>query len=98
MTDDERIEVTGLIEELIEMAVSDPNVNNEHAHCWLSKEQRPRVVEIGTRLNDIGGFSLMYAVHDIVRQEMERWGRVDNVGSLVRGLDMAWDDIGEWRG
>ena len=98
MTDEERAEVADLVTELIAMAVNDPNVNNERAHCWLSRQQRPRAIEIGKRLNALGGFMLMSMVHDVVRQEMERWGKVDNVGSLMRGLELAWDRIGAWLG
>lgn len=96
--DPRQAEAEALVVELVAMAVNDPNVNNEDAHCWLSSEQRPRSVEIGRRLDELGGFDLMLLVHDTVRQELERWGKVDNVPSLVRGLEMAWDDIGEWRG
>jgi hypothetical protein len=98
MTPREQLEVYALIIELTGMAKNDPNVNNEHAHCWLGKAQRPRTIEIGARLDEIGGFSLMYGVFEIVRQEIEKWGEVDNVGSLMRMLDMAWDGVGEWRG
>jgi hypothetical protein len=97
-------EVAKLIIELVRMAKEDPNVNNEDAHCWLSREQRPRSIEIGKRLYEIGeavgvgGFELMYFAHDQVRQQIDQWGRVDNVGSLVRGLEMAWDGIGPWAG
>lgn len=98
MTQEEYDEVADLVTELIAMAVNDPNVNNEHAHCWLGKEQRPRTIEIGERLNEIGGFDLMYTIHDLVRQQLEGWGKIDNVGSLMRMLDMAWNGVGEWLG
>lgn len=96
-------EVAALIFELVRMAVEDPNVNNENAHCWLSREQRPRSIEIGQRLHEIGeainedgGFAMMYFAHDQVRAAVTPL--VDNPGSLVRGLEMAWDGIGVWRG
>lgn len=98
MTPEEENEVAALIVELIMQAKNDPNVNNQNAHCWLGKANVRRTKEIGERLEELGGFPLMYGVFEIVRKEIDKWGEVENVGSLMRMLDMGWDGIGDWQG
>lgn len=89
-------EVADLINELALMALDDPLRDTPEAECWLSPRQRPRTIEIGRRLNELGGFGLMYYAHSTVLEIIRPC--VDEAQGLVRGLEMAWDHIGEWRG
>lgn len=55
---------------------------------------RTEVVEIGELLNDAGGMALMRAViHRAESLSLQAGG-----DTVLRGIEMAWGGIGDWRG
>lgn len=88
-------EVADLAAELLLMAESDPHRDTENAHSFLA-DKKERVREIGQRLDELGGFDLMLVVYEHVWKMLQPV--TPNWPAYSRGLEMAWDDIGSWRG
>lgn len=94
MTDDD-MEASGLVLELIAMALDDPLRETVDAACFLGAGQRARSREIGKRLDEIGGMNLMLAAHESVFQFLRTVS--PSASAIVRGLEMSWHEIGDWR-
>lgn len=82
-----------LVEEIIKIGadIKDPSYASS-GYFYQNQEGQhtrdPRTREIGSRVNDIGGFSLMQSVHKRVS---------DKLGSRpARELEMTWSGIGQW--
>lgn len=88
-------EVAELAAELVLMAESDPYIDSINAHSFLG-DKKERVRQIGQRLEELGGFDLMLVVHEHITKEL---GPITPFASAYgRGLELAWDGIGVWRG
>ena len=72
-----------LIADLIAMPENDPKRGTEHEGAFLDTKTRPRTIEIGKALHDIGGHTLMRRAHN----EVSAKG-----GFSYRSLEMAWDE------
>lgn len=48
----------------------------------------PAIVDVGHRLNKLGGYKAMFEVAEIVRE---------NDQTKARELEFAWNGIGEWQ-
>ena len=79
--------VSALIKELIQLYSSSPK-GEGFIHGSIDAIS---VVQIGKKLNDIGGFQLMLEVHN-------QFASSYNVYGAARNLEMVWDGIGSWRG
>ena len=83
------------VKELLDMvnAESQKNIPYEDKSAFLN-ETKERVIEIGKALDATGGFDLMRSVHDSISHILS----FTNDQAYLRHLEMAWADIGMWRG
>ena len=72
-------EISKLKKELCQMTT-----NKKHGAFIVNGSIKPRVRDIGKRLDEIGGFSLMSDVGLTVDKHLQR------------ELDFAWSSIGDW--
>ena len=81
-------EVIALINELIEIGKRDDFLSERAGHPFNAQCRHIRAREIGTRLDEIGGFDLMeYAAHRIRKK----------LGiEMFSHLEFAWAEIGRW--
>ncbi len=63
----------------------------DERRCVFLGEEKPVIIEIGNRLNDLGGFELMADVYEEVKK------LTGNKYGDMRELECAWDGIGEWK-
>jgi hypothetical protein len=79
-------ELRGLVQELLSVGRKDSPDLDSSSHFLTTGRSRAR--EIGQRLNQLSGFEMMSAVHQVVRQELG--------GIAAHELAFAWDGIGDW--
>jgi hypothetical protein len=83
-----REEVERLIAELIEVGKRDDFLSERPGGNFTAQCHHVRARVIGKRLNDIGGFTLMEAARNRVKQKLG--------ANLAAHLDYAWSEIGQW--
>lgn len=81
-------ETGALIAELFEIARQAPHHGTEHYAGFL-KADRPRTREIGERLYELGGHKLMEQAYYAMLEQGPPYA--------ARHLEIAWDQIGDWR-
>lgn len=83
-----RSEVKNLTTELISIGTSDDYLSERPGGGFNAQCRNIRARQIGVRLDEIGGFSLMEDVYRTVRKK--------NGAALAAHLEYAWSDIGKW--
>lgn len=81
-------EVSSLISELIDIGKRDDFLSERAGHPFNAQCRHIRAREIGTRLNEIGGFDLMEFAAQKVRKKLGI--------ELFSHLEFAWAEIGRW--
>jgi hypothetical protein len=83
-----RPEVTRLVEELVVIGKKEGYLSERPGSGFNGQCRHRRAREIGSRLNEIGGFDLMVEVHKKIQKKS---GKV-----LADHLEYAWSGIGTW--
>ncbi len=83
-----KAEVERLLEELVRIGTTTDYLSERPGAGFNSQCRHVRTREIGKRLNEIGGLTLMeYAYRHIERK---------NGSQLSSHLEYAWSEIGQW--
>jgi hypothetical protein len=82
-------EVENLLAELIKIGKNDDFLSTSPGAGFNSKNRNIRAMQIGARLNEIGGMPLMEWVRFKVKRKLKT--------QIAEHLDYAWDDVGPWR-
>ncbi len=83
-----KAEVERMLDELVRIGKTEDYLSEHPGSGFNAQSRHARAVEIGKRLNDIGGMALMeYADRYVTR----RLGK-----QLGSHLEYAWADIGKW--
>jgi hypothetical protein len=83
-----RSEVERLIEELVQIGQREDFLSERPGGSFNALCRHRRACEIGVRLNEIGGLTLMEYVHKRVQKRLG--------ANLATHLAYAWADIGQW--
>lgn len=84
----QRQEVARLLTELVQIGKMEDFLSEHPGGSFNVQCRHARAIQIGRRLNEIGGFSLM----EYARRRMRR-----SLGmQLTSHLDYCWEGIGEW--
>ena len=80
--------LTAIVTELAEMILADgrKSLSGKRAPFTVNQETIAKTKRIGTRLNEIGGWELMGAIHNDYVPSCER-----------KELDLLWHGIGYWK-
>jgi hypothetical protein len=81
-------EVDRMINDLIRIGEREDFLSERSGGSFTAHCRHVRAIEIGKRLNDIGGFELMEFVLKKVRKRLG--------ANLSSHLSYAWTDIGKW--
>ena len=81
-------EVDRLIEELITIGKREDFLSERPGGGYNMQCRHIRTREIGTRLNQIGGFSLMEFASNKIRRKLGK--------NMFDHLEYAWSEIGKW--
>ena len=81
-------EVDKMINELIRIGQTDDFLSERPGSPFNFHCRHMRAVEIGERLNELGGFALMEFVRNRLRRKLDK--------TIVSHLEYAWVDIGKW--
>lgn len=84
-----REEAEKLIKELIDIGKRDDFLSEHPGGLFNAQCHNIRARQIGRRLNEIGGLTLMQAVRERIRRKMKM--------VMASHLDYAWTDIGGWK-
>jgi hypothetical protein len=91
-------ELDGLVDELIAIGSGVGFLAMEEGDGFNSSKRNIRAVEIGEKLNDMGGMELMKQVWYRVHLDKQGVPRRNADGSTIAGqLEIAWSGIGEWQ-
>lgn len=83
-----RNEVDRLLEELLRIGKSDDYLSERPGGAFNSQSRHVRAIQIGKRLNEIGGAKLMeYSL----RRVKKKLGK-----TIFAHLEYAWEEIGQW--
>lgn len=82
-------EVERLIEELIKIGRSDDFLAERYTPGFNVQHRHQRAIEIGKRLDEIGGMDLMLYAQRQVKRKTSR--------ALSEHLEYCWDRVGKWR-
>lgn len=82
-------EVAELTSELIRIGIKEDFLSERPGGLFNAQCHHRRTREIGTRLNNIAGYPLMWQVFSKVRRKVGK--------QLGEHLEYAWSDIGEWQ-
>jgi hypothetical protein len=85
---EQRPEVERLVDELIRIGRTDDFLSESRGGSFNKDYRHIRARQIGTRLDEIGGFELMEFVSRRIKKKLGK-----NLGSH---LDYAWTEIGRW--
>ncbi|NSW53031.1 MAG: hypothetical protein HPY85_11040 [Anaerolineae bacterium] len=85
---EQRDDVLRLMDELIKIGQVEDYLSEHPGGAFTGQCRHRRAREIGTRLNDIGGYPLMELAYERVRKKLGR--------NLADHLEYAWAEIGEW--
>lgn len=83
-------EVNKLVAELIKIGIKEDYLSEQPGSGYNFQCRHLRTREIGKRLNEIGGLSLMMWAFEKVRKKA---GKVP-----ASHLEYAWQEVGEWLG
>ncbi len=86
---EKRPEVDNLLAELIKIGKSDDFLSTSPGQGFNSKNRNIRAMQIGARLNEIGGMPLMEWARFKVKRKLKT--------QIAEHLDYAWDGVGEWK-
>jgi hypothetical protein len=86
---EKRPEVENLLTELVRIGQSDDYLSTTPGAGFNSKNRNIRAMQIGARLNEIGGMPLMEWARFKVKRKLKI--------QLAEHLDYAWDGVGPWR-
>jgi len=86
---EKRPEVENLLAELIQIGQSDDFLSERPGQGFNSQCRHIRAMQIGKRLNDMGGMELMTWTRFKVKRKLKE--------QIASHLDYAWDRIGDWR-
>jgi len=81
-------EVTRMLDELVRIGKTDDFLSERPGGGFNRESRHIRAREIGKRLHDIGGLSLMEYANRYVRRKLGK--------NLSWHLEAAWKDIGDW--
>jgi Mg2+/Co2+ transporter CorB len=62
---------------------------DQNQHSFYREDYLEKIRQIGFLLNEIGGFSAMMAMYDVIEEKLG-----DYIASY---LDPHWDRIGDWQ-
>lgn len=82
-------EVENLLAELVEIGKKDDFLSERPGAGFNSQCRNVRAIQIGRRLNDLGGMELMEWARFKVKRRLK--------AQLASHLDYAWDGVGPWR-
>jgi len=85
---EKRDEINHLTEELIQIGQKDDYLSEHPGGHFNGQCRHRRAREIGTLLNEIGGYELMEMIYERVKKKLGR--------NLADHLEFAWSNIGEW--
>ncbi len=86
---EKRPEAENLLAELIRIGQSDDFLSLYPGQGFNSEKRNLRAIQIGRRLNDLGGMPLMEWARFKVKRKLKT--------QIAEHLDYAWDRIGSWR-
>jgi len=90
------VDIDCLVFELIEIGKRDGFISSTKGDKFDKDGRHIRAREIGTKLNEIGGYKLMLAVGLRVRSALEHQTTQILRPGLGRELEHAWGYIGDW--
>jgi len=88
MTRDQKREVDGLVKELVLIGTREDYLSERPGGAFDNQCRHRRGREIGTKLDQIGGYPLMWKVYKIVQKKAGK--------TLASHLEYAWVDVGRW--
>ena len=83
-----KVEVNRLIEELVSIGKKEDFLSEHPGGSFNRKCRHIRTREIGTRLDEMGGYELMEYVTRKVKNKTSK--------TLAEHLEYAWAEIGHW--
>lgn len=86
---EKRPEVEHLLEELIQIGKNDDYLSERPGSGFNVQCRHIRAIEIGKRLNDLGGLKLMEWARFKVKRKLK--------AQIASHLDYAWDRVGDYR-
>jgi len=84
-----RPEAEQLLAELLRIGKTDDFLAEHPGMGFNSQSRHIRTIQIGRRVNEIGGLALMEWMRFKVRRRLK--------AQLAAHLDYAWDGVGEWK-
>jgi hypothetical protein len=86
---EKRPEVGNLLDELIKIGKDDDFLSERPGQGFNSQCRNMRSIQIGKRLDEIGGLELMDWIRFKVKRKLK--------AQLASHLDYAWDGVGKWK-
>lgn len=83
-----RIEVDRLVGDLLRIGETEDFLSERPGGAFNMQCRHVRAIEIGKRLNEIGGEKLMEFTLRRVRKKLGK--------TIFAHLEYAWDDLGQW--
>lgn len=85
---DQKREVNGLLKELLLIGTREDYLSEHPGGAFDNQCRHRRGREIGAKLNQMGGYSLMWKAFRFVQKKAGK--------TLASHLEYAWVDIGRW--
>lgn len=86
---EKRGEVENLLAELVKIGKDDDFLSERAGQGFNSQCRNIRAIQIGKRLNDLGGLELMEYMRFKVKRKLK--------AQLASHLDYAWEGVGKWK-
>jgi len=88
LTREQKREADGLIKELVQIGIREDYLSERAGGAFDNQYRHRRCREIGSRLDLLGGYSLMWKAYRVVQAKA---GKV-----LASHLEYAWVGVGRW--